>query len=375
MDENGIALDELRDSIRQVLSEHHAQVGDQIPDENGRPLDHNLWAQMTNLGWLALGIDEKFGGLGLGAAHVAVLHEELGRSLASVPVTTTLIAAEAIGQGGSDAQQAAWLPDMAAGGVMASIVLPVTVTASEASAVFPAVVDGRINGVYDHVPFADAASLFLLPVVQADTTMGLALLRADGHGVSVRRQPAVDLTRSLGAVHLSDVPVLAADLIPLTDRLLARLRSHGDVALACDAVGGASAALERTVEYLGVREQFGRPIGSFQALKHRAANWKVQLEAATALARHAAEAVAAQEPEAEALAASAKFYCCDVYAALAADAIQLHGGIGFTWEHVCHLFLKRAKLNQQIFGNSAQHKERVARLAFPGFLIAAEDGC
>ncbi|MCC2602380.1 acyl-CoA/acyl-ACP dehydrogenase [Sphingopyxis sp. FBM22] len=372
MEENGIALDELRDSIRQVLSEHHAQVGDQIPDENGRPLDQNLWAQMTNLGWLALGIDEKFGGLGLGAAHVAVLHEELGRSLASVPVTTTLIAAEAIGQGGSDAQQAAWLPDMAAGGVMASIMLPFAVTAS---AVLPAVVDGRINGVYDHVPFADAASLFLLPVVQADATLGLALLKADGDGVSVRRQPAVDLTRTLGAVHLTDVAVQAQDLIPLTDRLLAILRSHGDVALACDAVGGAAAALERTIEYLGVREQFGRPIGSFQALKHRAANWKVQLEAATALARHAAEAVAAQEADAETLAASAKFYCCDVYAALAADAIQLHGGIGFTWEHVCHLFLKRAKLNQQIFGNSAQHKERVARLAFPGFGIAAEDGC
>ncbi|WP_336967464.1 acyl-CoA dehydrogenase family protein [Sphingobium aromaticiconvertens] len=367
MEEHGIELGELRDSIRQVLDEHHAVVGNDIPDEEGRPVDRELWTQMANLGWLALGIDESFGGLGLGAGHVAVLHEELGRSLASVPATT-LIAAEAIGQGGSPDQQAEWLPLVATGELMATILLPSTLGN------VPAIANDRLSGRYDHVPFADVAQLFLLPVAQADGTLALALLRAGSDGVSVRRRSAIDLTRSLGEVHVTDVALQAGDLIPLSDTLIATLRSHADVALACDAVGGAAAALERAIDYMGVREQFGRPIGSFQALKHRAANWKVLLEAATALARHSAEAVASGEVEAEALAASAKFYCCDVYAALAADVIQLHGGIGFTWEHVCHLFLKRAKLNQQMFGNSVEHKERVARLAFPSLAMQSGDG-
>ena len=134
--------------------------------------------------------------------------------------------------------------------------------------------------------------------------------------------------------------------------------------LACDAVGGAAALLELTVDYLKVREQFGRPIGSFQALKHRAADWKVKIEATAALARHAGALLSAGSADASAAASSAKAYAVDTYAAFCGDAVQLHGGMGFTWEHPCHVFLKRAKLSQQLYGSSTAHKERAARFAF-----------
>lgn len=356
MDEAGIGLDELRDSIRQVLDEHLQVHGDAIPEEDGRPLDRALWDQMAGLGWLALGIDEEHGGLGQGFAHTAVLHEELGRALASVPSLTTLLAADAIAMAGTPEQKKRWLPAIAAGELMVSVTLP-----APSAAAAPVQADGLF---VPHMPFADVVDLLLLPVATADG--GVALAAVETANASVTRRNSVDLTRSMGEVCVDAAALAAAERIALDPATLDRLRDRAAVALASDAIGGSGAVLARTVEYLCVREQFGRPIGSFQALKHRAASWKVLLEAATALVRHAADAVAAGEPEASTMASCAKYYACDSYAATSADAIQLHGGIGFTWEHACHLFLKRAKLNQLLFGSSTLHKERVASLAFAG---------
>lgn len=354
MDDTGIGLDELRDSVRQVLDEHLQTNGDAIPGEDGRPFDRALWKQMADLGWLALGIDADHGGLGQGFAHSAVLHEELGRTLASVPSLTTLLAADAIALAGSAAQKERWLPAIAAGELTASIALP-----SPGSRAVPAPADGLVMA---NMPFADVVDLFLLPVTSADG--GVALAAVEAADASVTKRRTVDLTRSMGEVRVDAAGLAGAERIALDPATLDRLGDRAAVALASDAIGGAAAVLARTVEYLCVREQFGRPIGSFQALKHRAASWKVLLEAATALVRHAADAVGAGDAEASTVASCAKFYGCDAYAAISADAIQLHGGIGFTWEHVCHLFLKRAKLNQQLFGSGTVHKERVAGLAF-----------
>lgn len=358
MSDTGIDIGELRAAIRDVLEGQHASVGDDIPGEEGRALDRPLWDEMAALGWLALPIGEEFGGLGLGHGHLAVLYEELGRHLGTVPVLSTLLAAEAISLAGSEEQKGRWLPSIAAGETMAAICLPGDV------ATLPVMSDGRISGRYEHVLFADAADVFLLPVQDRDGVIAFALLPARHAGVTAERRLGVDLTRHLGRLTLVDVELAEGALLPATEYVLDQLRSHACMAMAADSVGGAAVILERTVEYMGVREQFGRPIGSFQALKHRAANWKVLLEAMTALTRHAADTLAAGEADSNVLAASAKFYACDVYASLAGDAVQLHGGIGFTWEHSCHLFLKRAKLNQQLFGSTRAHKDRIAQLAF-----------
>ena len=183
-------------------------------------------------------------------------------------------------------------------------------------------------------------------------------------GISVTPRPLVDLTRSMADIRLDHARVDADAIIRLERDQWTALSDHAAIALACDAIGGADSLFGRTVDYLNIREQFGRPIGSFQALKHRMADWKVKIEAVRMLVRHSAAMAVGNDARASEAASGAKAYACDTYAAFAADSVQLHGGIGFTWEHPCHLFLKRAKLSQQLFGNSKLHKERVAELAF-----------
>ncbi|WP_395647659.1 acyl-CoA dehydrogenase family protein [Terricaulis sp.] len=345
MDE-ALDLSELRDAVRGALNDRALT----IPGEEGRPVDRQLWTDMAALGWLGLGISAGHGGLGQRFAHLAVLHEELGRKTASVPALSTFTAAGLIAAHGSAALQQRVLPAIAAGEMTAAIADPLRASFE--------VKAKRVSGGAEDVLFAADVDLVLVPI-----DAGFVALSATDGGVTVANQSIVDLTRRMGRLRLESVNFDKDALIALGATERAAFEDELAVAVACDAIGGAQAIFERTVDYLGIREQFGRPIGSFQALKHRAAHWKVQLEAAAALVRQAALALSVKEP-ASALASSAKFYACDLYAAVAEDAIQLHGGIGFTWEHPCHLYLKRAKLNQVLFGSSSAHKERIARLAF-----------
>ena len=349
-------LAELREAIRSVLADRNGGAI-AIPGDEGRGLDRALWDEMAALGWLGLAIPEHAGGIGQTAAHLGVLYEELGRELASVPIASTMLIAAAITAHGDAATQAKWLPAIAAGEVLGAIALREAGTADG-----PANDTQTLSGTFDHVLFADVATLLAVPA----ETGGLALIAADTPGVSIAGRPVVDLTRSMARITLDHATPEA--ILPLTPADWDRLLDHAAIALACDAVGAAAALLDRTVEYLKVREQFGRPIGSFQALKHRAADWMVKIEATTVLARHAAALLGSQPDTPSAPlsigASEAKFYACDVFAAFAGDAVQLHGGIGFTWEHPCHLFLKRAKLSQQLYGSASLHKDRAARFAF-----------
>jgi alkylation response protein AidB-like acyl-CoA dehydrogenase len=309
---------------------------------------------MASLGWLALTIPEAHGGLGQTIAHLAVVYEELGRDLASVPFLPTMLAATAIARHGDAGTAERWLGAIAAGDCLAAAALP-----GEGGEV--AIVDGRLSGTVDHVAFADVADLLLVPVRDGGESR-LALVSAGAAGVTVTPRPLVDLTRSMARITLDGVAPEA--LLPVDRTGWEALVDHAALALACDAVGASAALLERTVDYLKIREQFGRPIGSFQALKHRAADWKVKIDATTALARHVGSLLEEGGGAVSASASEAKAYACDIFAAFAGDAVQLHGGIGFTWEHPCHLFLKRAKLSQQLHGSSTAHKERAARYAF-----------
>ncbi|NLR72996.1 acyl-CoA/acyl-ACP dehydrogenase [Novosphingobium sp. ERN07] len=343
--------EELREAVRSVLSDRSGGAIT-VPGDDGNGFDAALWAEMAGLGWLGLTVPEAHGGLGLGLAHACVLHEELGRELASVPMLSTLLAVDALALHGDADVQGRWLPLIAAGECLAALALP-------DGGGLP-VMGAALDGVVEDVAFADVAGILLLPARNADGVQVLAMVEAGASGLSIETRALVDLTRSAGRVVLNGV-VPTAVLVP-GEQGWERLADHAAAALACDAAGGADALLERTVEYLKVREQFGRPIGSFQALKHRAADWKVRIEAVKVLARHAGAALDEAAWDASALASGAKAYACDVYAAFSGDAVQLHGGIGFTWEHPCHLFLKRAKLSQQMFGGPAAHKDRVAQL-------------
>ncbi|WP_404476824.1 acyl-CoA dehydrogenase family protein [Novosphingobium sp. BL-52-GroH] len=353
-----IEIEELRESIRQVLVDHRGDTWS-IPDEQGRGLDRALWEQMAGLGWLALAIPENLGGLGLGMAHLAVLYEELGRELASVPVLPTMMVAQAIidHNGAEHGGDAGLLGAIADGSTLAAIALPGSHGLLSRGA------DGTVSGTLRHVLFADVADLLAVPVDLGGST-GLALVPAGSAGVRITGRPLVDLTRSSADIAFERVCLADCTVLSLVDAAWASLEDHAGIGIASDAVGSAVAIFEMTLDYLKTREQFGRPIGSFQALKARMADWKAKAEAMTALSRHAAAQVKAGRGDASAAASGARAYAAQVGAALAGDAIQLHGGIGFTWEHPCHLFLKRAKLNEQLFGSPAYHKERVARLAF-----------
>lgn len=345
---------ELRDAIRDVLNDRRGGVY-ATPGEDGFGFDRELWAQMAELGWLALAIPEDAGGLGLGVDHLAVLYEELGRDLSPVPMLTSVIVAQAIAKLGSETLRALYLPAFAAGDCTASLALPqlgAPLTRDDA---------GRLSGILDGVLFGDVADIIAVPV-QGGGVPALAILKTDAAGLAITPRPLVDLTRSAARVEIDGAVPEA--LIEMNQTDWDALYDHAAVGLSCDAIGGAAALFDMTIDYMKTREQFGRQIGSFQALKHRVADWKAQLEAVSALARHAAALLGAQDATASANASGAKAYACDTYAAFAGDAVQLHGGIGFTWEHPCHLFLKRAKLGQQMFGASSAHKDRVAALAF-----------
>jgi len=342
----------LRDSFRQVLGDVAAPSDTRRACDSGADPAARLWAQMAELGWLALPIAAQFGGLGLGRVETAALYEELGRCVAPAPVLGVFLAAEALSVSGDDGAKQRWLPGLARGEAKIAVAADFSASVAERG--------GRVTGRVAHMLDVGADAM-IAPIESPPASPRLALVKASAPGVSAVLTPAIDITRALGAIEFKDGE---AEIIALTPAQWSALQDHAHIALACDSLGGAEAILDRTVAYMQTREQFGRPIGSFQALKHRAAQWKVLLEAARALVQSAVAKWEAGDPALAIAASAAKFYACDAYAAIAGDAVQLHGGIGFTWEHECHLYLKRAKLNQTLFGASAAHKDRIAALRF-----------
>jgi len=362
----GISSEELREAVRELLTaEGDLTVLRLAPPRREQALA-DLWQKVAALGCLGLGIEERYGGMGLGFSELGILYEELGRHLCPLPVMTTLLAADAIARAGSDAQRARWLTGIAAGSVRAAVALP------RALESVPRLEKGRkARGVIRDVVGADQVNELVVPL-RDDRGLCLAVLSRSDPTLQVVPFAGFDLTRTLCEVRLQGVEVPEERLIRLDEETWRGLLDHAGVALACDAVGGAARLLEDTVSYLGTRTQFDRPLGSFQALKHRAASWKVMLEGARALSRHAAELLASHDPARSQVASCAKVSGCEAYVAIAGDAVQLHGGIGFTWEHECHLFLKRARLSAVLFGSLIQHRERAAQFAFADVLTAPD---
>jgi alkylation response protein AidB-like acyl-CoA dehydrogenase len=303
------------------------------------------WERLTGeLGLTGLAIDERWGGMGAGIAEVAVAAEELGRVLLPVPYLSTALAGAVLGERDSEVA-AGLLPGLASGALTAAFVFTGDIT----------VADGRLSGTAGNVLDGGEA--------------GLLLVRAEGKLYAVRAADAtvttagtLDQTRSQAAVTFRDSPALATGADGERAEELMR------VLLAAESVAAAEHCLDVTVAHLKSRKQFGRPIGAFQALKHRCADLAVEVSSAraTAGAAVAAAALAHDDPgqgELGVLAPLAKRYCVDVFWHVAAEMIQLHGGIGFTWEHEAHRYLKRAKTSQLLLGSPAQLRRLVAHRA------------
>jgi alkylation response protein AidB-like acyl-CoA dehydrogenase len=333
-----------------------------------------FWGKLAEQGWLGLVYPEEFGGTGLGFVDLTVLMEEMGRVVMPGPFLSTLMGGLAIFEAGSAAQKKEWLPRIATGQVKATLALTepsarwdaagVTVTARPAG-------DGHVlNGTKLFVPDAHLADVI---VVAARTGEGrspeqgvsLLLVPRTAAGVEVTLLPTMDQTRKLCEVTLRDARVPADALLGRRDEgwpALSRVIERATVALCAEMCGAAQKVLEMTTEYAKIRVAFGKPIGAYQGVKHKAADMLVDVENAKSLTYYAAWAVDENAAEAALAASMAKAYASDAFRRVAGAGIQLHGGIGFTWEHDLHLYFKRAKSSEFTFGDATYHRERVAQL-------------
>ena len=334
-----------------------------------------FWAKLAEQGWLGLIYPEQYGGAGLGFVDLTVLLEEMGRAVMPGPFfSTVLLGGLTILEAGSDAQMTEWLTKIAAGQarVTQAWTVPsarwdaagVTTTARASGGGFV------LSGTKLFVPDAHVAHGL---VVVARTTEGpraedgvsLFLVPAGARGLGITLLPTMDQTRKLCEVTLNDVAVPAAALLGPQDggwAPLQRVIQRATVALCAEMCGGAQKVLDMTTEYAKIRIAFGKPIGAYQGVKHKAADMLVDVENAKSLTYYAAWAVDENVPEAALAASMAKAYASDAYRKVAGTGIQLHGGIGFTWEHDLHLYFKRAKSSEFTFGDATYHREKVAQL-------------
>jgi alkylation response protein AidB-like acyl-CoA dehydrogenase len=339
--------------------------------------DAALWQQLAGeLGWAGLALPERFGGGGLGWVELCILQEELGRQLVASPFfSTAALAAPLIAAAGSEQQCAQLLPHIAAGSLRVACALSGTDgRPPEDHAGVALRGDGQrgftLEGVSDFVIHGDAADqLLVLARPAPGAACSLAVIAADAVGVRIEPHVMLDLTRPMARIEFAGVALAREQLLGEphgAEAALATGLQRARIALAAECVGGAERVLEMTAEYARQRQQFGRAIGSFQAIKHRLADMMVEVEAAKSAAWYAACVADEQPQELPEAASIAKSYCADAYADCTAQAIQLHGGIGYTWEHELHLYFKRARASATLLGTPAWQRERLTRLIAGG---------
>jgi alkylation response protein AidB-like acyl-CoA dehydrogenase len=334
-----------------------------------------FWAKLAEQGWLGLTYPEEYGGAGLGLVDLVVLMEEMGRAVMPGPYfSTVLLGGLAILKAGNDAQKNEWLPKISAGNARVTLAWTepnarwdaagVTVTATEAGGRF------TLAGTKLFVPDAHTADAVVVAARTAETRaaedgISLFLVPVSTGGLEINLLPTMDQTRKLCEVTLTNVGVGADALLGEKGRgwlPLSRVVEQATVGLCAEMCGGAQRVLDMTTQYAKIRIAFGKPIGGYQAVKHRAADMLVDIENAKSITYYAAWAVDEGVPEASLAVSMAKAYVSDAYRKVSAAGIQLHGGIGFTWEHDLHLYFKRAKGSEFAFGDATHHRERVAQL-------------
>jgi alkylation response protein AidB-like acyl-CoA dehydrogenase len=334
-----------------------------------------FWRQLAEQGWLGIVYPEEAGGSGLGLVDLVVLMEEMGRAVMPGPYfATVLLGGAAIAEAGSTVQRREWLSRIAAGDARVALAWTEANARWDAAAIaLPAHESGGgfvLSGTKMFVPDAHLADALVVAARTSDGTsmedgVSLFLVPAATPGLTTRLLPTIDETRKLCEVRLDNVRVPADALVgDLHDGWapLARIIDRAAVALSAEMCGGARRVLDMTVEYAKLRVAFGRPIGSYQGVKHKAADMLVDIENAKSLTYYAAWAVDEGQDDAPLAVSMAKACASDMARKVASAGIQLHGGIGMTWEHDLQLYLKRAKASEVALGDATWHRERVARL-------------
>lgn len=360
----------IKDSARTLLTRTAGLERLHAIIESSTGYDATLWTSLAGeIGCAGLMVPESYGGSGLGAVEMALVLEETGRTLAVVPLfETAVLAVQAILLLGTHAQKQTLLPDIAAGRTKAAVAItgPSGLPFPDGIAIVMDRNGGgwRLSGSAGFVTFAHVADLILI-VARSQDGLSVVALPTATRGVSIERLTSLDPTRPLCRVDLDHVHVPDDSVLgePNTAaNALALVLAIGAGLLASEQTGGAESCLSSTVDYAKQRVQFGRVIGSFQAVKHELADMMVAVEAARSAALYAAAAIDAGGDELFEASSVARVWCSETYRHCAAEAIQLHGGIGFTWEHHAHLYFKRARSSSTWLGEPALHRERVAQL-------------
>jgi alkylation response protein AidB-like acyl-CoA dehydrogenase len=356
---------ELRDSVRRFLAGRAGLPRVRELMDSAEGFDADVWDQAgTQLGLQGIAIPQEYGGSGFSFAEQAIVLEELGAGLYGGPyLASAVLAATALLAGGDEAARQEFLPGIAAGTTIATLALteddgswdPADIALAAAKHGDGWVLDGHKSFVLD----GHSAGLVL---VAAATDAGLSLFaaQAGAAGLTAAALPTLDQTRKLARLEFAAVPARLIGAAGDGAAVLQRVLDIAAIALAAEQLGGAQRALDMAVDYAKVRHQFGRPIGSFQAIKHRCADLLLEVESLRSAVSYAAAAVAEQSGEIPVLASMLQAYASEVYFHVAAENIQIHGGIGFTWEHDAHLYFKRAKSSELFLGDASYHRERLA---------------
>jgi alkylation response protein AidB-like acyl-CoA dehydrogenase len=363
----------LRDMVRAFLRDTcpEGEVRRLMDTDGG--FDAGVWSQLGDLGLCGLTVPEQFGGAGYTFVELGVVLEELGASLACVPFFSSVVLTQSLLMALDDAAgHSRWLPGLASGATRGAVAFAERSGGWDGRGIqTEAIRDGagwRLDGAKTFVVDGHTADLVMV-LAETDTGLSVFAVEPDASGLTRSVLETMDQTRKQAGIELSGTPAVLVGGPGAGSAALARMSDLAAIALATEAVGGARAVLGEAVEYAKVRVQFGRPIGSFQAIKHRCADMLLRVESARSAAYHALWTAseissgdsATDDPDELRIAASmAKAYCTEAFAWAAAENIQIHGGIGFTWEHSAHLYFKRATSSQLLFGDPVEHRARLA---------------
>ena len=362
---------ELRESVRRFLAERAPLSRVRELMDTADAMDIGVWRQAADqLGLQGIAIGEEYGGAGFSLAEQAIVLEELGGALYTGPyLASAVLAATAVGASEDEGARRDLLPGIASGQSVATLAFTEDDGSWASESVrLAAAKNGhgwRLDGHKSFVLDGHGADLILaVAVTDADSSgpAALSLFAVDGTAAGLRRRvlPTLDQTRRLARCEFSDVPARLIGSPGAGRAVLEHTLDVAAIALAAEQLGGAQRALDMAVGYAKVRQQFGRAIGSFQSIKHRCADLLLEVESLRSAVGYAAAAVAEGSGEVPVLASLVKAYASEVYARVAAENIQIHGGIGFTWEHDAHLYLKRAKASELFLGDGSYHRERLA---------------
>ena len=358
--------EELRKTVRAFLDAKSAETDVRALMETTDGYDAAVWSQMgEQMGLQGLAIPEQYGGSGYSFVELGIVLEEMGRSLLCAPYySTVVLAANTLLLSGDEAAKKAYLPGIAAGTTIATLAYTepsgkwdesgITATASGSGS------DFKITGTKSFVLDGHTAGLI---IVAAKTGKGTSLFAVEGNAAGLTRTAlsTMDQTRKQAKLELKDTPGKLIGTEGQGWSVLHKVLDLAAVGLAAEQVGGAQKVLDMAVEYAKVRVQFGRPIGSFQAIKHKCADMLLEVESAKSAAYYGMWCAAEMNEDLPSVASLAKAYCSEASFHATAENIQIHGGIGFTWEHPAHLYFKRAKSSELLFGDPTYHREQLAQ--------------